>query len=296
MGIEEFLNYEKENKKVSSNTIEAYKQDMYEFQRFLSSRGISSLKDATNTTVVAYLMELKNDGKAKATVNRKLSSMRAFYRFLVNNGEVKDNPTEDIKSPRIARKEIAYLTIEEVNTLLELPDDSIKGKRDRAMLEVLYATGIRVSEIVELKLSDVNMRMGFVTCNGNHAKARIVPIGTPAKKALADYIENSRKVLMRKQDAEAMDGILFANYVGEPFTRQGFWKVLKRYGEKTDFADKITPQVLRNSFAVHMVQNGIDMLSLQELMGHEDITATQVYFGVAKSRIKDAYDRTHPRA
>lgn len=296
MGITEFLNYLTENKKMSANTVEAYRQDILAFQKFLKSKGVLSFEDATNTIVVAYLMELKNNGKAKATVNRKLASVRAFYRFLLSNGAIKENPTDDIKSPKIARKDISFLTIEEVEKLLSMPNDTIKGKRDRAMLEVLYATGIRVSEIIELKLSDANLRMGFVKCNGNHGKARIVPMGGPAKKALNDYIENSRNALMKSQDPDDPEGFLFVNYVGEPFTRQGFWKVLKQYGKKTEFADKITPQILRNSFAIHMVQNGIDMKSLQELMGHEDIVATQIYFGVTKNRIKDIYDRTHPRA
>ena len=250
MEINDFIEYLSMQKKMSVNTVEAYRQDIQAFQAFMTARNDGQLKDATNTVVVAYLMELKNSGKSKSTVNRKLSSIRAYYRYLLNKGELKVNPTDDIKSPRIARKEISYLSIEEVEKLLEMPDDSVKGKRDRALLEVLYATGIRVSEVIELKLSDANLRMGFIKCSGKHAKARIVPMGLPARKALEDYLENSRAVLMRTVDFENPDSILFVNYIGEPFTRQGLWKILKQYGEKAGIDEQITPQTLRNSFAM----------------------------------------------
>ncbi|MGI6212741.1 MAG: tyrosine recombinase [Anaerovoracaceae bacterium] len=296
MLIDDFLKYLQEEKEMSLNTIEAYKKDVIAFQNYLNEEGINDPTMATNTAIIAYLVELKNEGKAKSTVNRKLASIRSFYRYLMKNGLIDQNPTEDIKSPKIARKKIQYLSIPEVNKLLEMPDDSVKGKRDRAMLEVLYATGIRVSEIIEMRKKDVNLELGFVTCTGNHGKARIVPMGRPAIRATRDYMENSRKILMKNQDSEAPDSYLFVNYNGESFTRQGFWKVMKSYGEKAGLSEKLTPQILRNSFAMHLVHNGIDIKSLQELMGHEDISATQVYFGNTKNRIKGVYDRTHPRA
>ena len=296
MIVNDFLEYIQSAKKVSGNTVAAYKQDIRAFGRFLNDNGIEDYKDATNTQVVAYLMELKQTGKSKATVNRKLASIRAFYRYLQNQGFVAQNPTEGIKSPKISRKEISYLSIAEVEHLLEMPDDSIKGLRDRAMLEVLYATGIRVSEIIELKVSDANLTMGFVKCNGNHGRARIVPMGKPARRALKAYLDKSRPELVKDQPEDGPDSPLFVNYMGEIFTRQGFWKILKQYGKDAGLEDKLTPQTLRNSFAMHMVQNGIDMKSLQELMGHEDILATQVYFEHMRNRIKDVYDKTHPRA
>lgn len=299
MNADDFLEYITNNRKVSENTVAAYRQDIQAFGRFLTQSGIEEFSQATNTQVVSYLMQLKQAGKSKATVNRKLASIRALYRYLQGKGEVQENPTEGIKSPKINRKEISYLTIEEVEALLASPDDSVKGKRDRAMLEVLYATGIRVSEIIELRLADVNLHMGFVMCNGNHGRARIVPMGGPARKALQAYLDESRPALVRQQEEEpdpGQDAPLFVNYMGEQFTRQGFWKILKQYGKEADLEEKLTPQTLRNSFAMHMVQNGIDMKSLQELMGHEDILATQVYFEHMRNRIKDIYDRTHPRA
>jgi len=291
-----FLQYLRETKKMSSNTVEAYNRDIDAYDRFLNARG-SSLETATNTDVVAYLMDLKSEGKSKSTVNRKLASLRIFYKFMISTGRLSKDPTEEIKSPKIARKDIDYLSIEEVEALLATPDDSLKGKRDRALLEMLYATGVRVSEIIEMRLQDVNLKMGFVSCSGTHGRARIVPMGKPAMAALADYLEHSRKIMMKNEnDPDDPAGMLFVNYLGGPMTRQGFWKILKQYGTKAGVEEKLTPQTLRNSFAMHMVQNGVDIKSLQELMGHEDISATQVYFGETKNRIKDIYDRCHPRA
>lgn len=295
MRFTEFIEYLNVEKKASENTKEAYRRDMEAFEQFLSERGIDSADHAGSADVAAYLMELKKEGRSKATANRKLSSIRTYYRFLIRKGIITSNPTEDIKSPKIERKALEYLTIEEVEQLLEAPDDSIKGLRDRAMLEVLYATGIRVSEIIELKMKDINLRMGFITCNGEHGRARIVPMGVMARKAMDEYILNSRKALMKDKE-DGPESVVFVNYMGEPFSRQGFWKVLKQYGKMVNLEDKITPHVLRTSFAVHMVQNGADLKSLQELMGHEDITATQIYLSVTKNRIKNVYDRTHPRA
>ena len=295
MITDDFEKYLSINRKMSENTIEAYGRDIDAYARFLATRG-KELDEATNTDVVAYLMDLKSSGKSRSTVNRKLASLRIFYKFMISSGRLTDDPTEEIRSPKIARKDIDYISYEDVLKLLEMPDDSIKGKRDRALFEVLYATGVRVSEIIEMRLADVNLRMGFVSCSGTHGRARIVPMGIPAKEALTDYLEHSRSIMLKDQDPDDPASMLFVNYLGEPMTRQGFWKILKQYGEKAGIEDKLTPQTLRNSFAMHMVQNGIDIKSLQELMGHEDISATQVYFGEQKNRIKDVYDRCHPRA
>lgn len=295
MITEDFERYLSGTKKMSANTIEAYRRDIDAYTRFLAARG-KEPDQATNTDVVAYLMDLKSAGKSRSTVNRKLASLRIFYKFLIGTGRMTEDPTEEIRSPKIARKDIDFISYEDVLALLATPDNSIKGKRDRALFEVLYATGVRVSEIIEMKLADVNLRMGFVSCSGSHGRARIVPMGVPAKEALTDYLEHSRRIMLKDQDPDDPESMLFVNYLGEPMTRQGFWKILKQYGEKAGIEDKLTPQTLRNSFAMHMVQNGIDIKSLQELMGHEDISATQVYFGEQKNRIKDVYDRCHPRA
>lgn len=291
-----FITYLKEEKKTAANTCQAYERDIKAFGNFLTGRGINALHEAMETDVAAYLLELKNSGKSRSTANRKLSSLRTFYKFLVKQGIMSVNPVDDIKAPRIEKKELSYLTIEEVETLLEAPDNSVKGIRDRAILEVMYATGLRVSEVIELKMGDVNLRMGFITCSGAHGRARIVPMGAIARRALDNYILNSRLYLMRDKGSEEPDSPLFVNYQGEAFSRQGLWKLMKQYGKQVGLEEKLTPHILRTSFAVHMVQNGADLKSLQELMGHEDIMATQIYLSVTKNRIKDVYDRTHPRA
>lgn len=293
MYIDGFFEYLKTERKMSKNTLEAYKRDVIEFAEFEKSRKITDLRETQGTEVVAFLLQLKNDGKSAATVNRKLASIRAFYNYLRINDQVTANPTQNIKSPRIERKAIEYLTLEEVDRLLSVPDDSLIGQRDRAMLELLYATGIRVTELIEANLEDINLRMGFITCAGEQSKARIIPIGRPARAALESYIYDARPAIVKeKKDQKS----LFVNYTGERITRQGMWKILKEYGRRAGLEEKLTPNVLRNSFAVHMIQNGADLKSLQELMGHEDISATQIYLTVTKNRIKDVYDRTHPRA
>lgn len=292
--LNDFINYLSAEKKMAQNSLEAYKRDVLEFAEVIREKQNLSLNEASNTEVVAYLLKLKNEGKSAATVNRKVASLRAFYNYLTEQKIISGNPTTNIKSPKIERKSIEYLTIEEVDELLSIPDRSIKGLRDRAILELLYATGIRVSEIVEMNLDDVNLRMGFVTCTGEHGKARIIPMGRPSRAAVEEYIYEVRPKFLK--DDPNGERALFVNYSGNRLTRQGLWKLLKEYAKLAGIENKLTPQTLRNSFAVHMIQNGADLKSLQELMGHEDISATQIYLTVSKNRIKEVYDKTHPRA
>lgn len=291
--VEKFIESLQYDKKVSKNTLDAYSNDLKGFREFANKRGIYRLEETNKADIAAFLMELKSTGKSKSTVNRKLASVRAFFKFLIKEGRITDNPADGIKVPKIERKEIEYLTVEEIDKLLSMPDDSAKGKRDKALLELMYATGLRVAEVISLKPSDVNVRLGFVTCTGEVGKARIIPIGKIAKSALEDYIYEARKDLV-KIDNENVP--LFLNYFGEPLTRQGVWKIIKKYGEQAGLGEDVKPQILRNSFAAHMVENGADIKSLQELLGHEDIAATQVYLSVKKSRIKDVYDKAFPRA
>lgn len=291
--IEEFLEYLKKTKKKAPNTVEAYGRDVQEYSSFIDGREAGDVARANNADVVAFLLELKNGGKSAATVNRKLASVRMFYGFLIEKGVVSENPTMDIKSPKIERKEIKFLTIEEMEILLGAPDSSVKGKRDRAILELLYATGIRVTELVEANVSDLNLMMGFITCMGEQSTPRIVPIGRPAREVLTEYLADTRKQLLKGNEEETA---LFTNYYGKRITRQGLWKILKEYGKKTGLEEKLTPNAIRNSFAVHMIQNGADLKSLQEMLGHEDISATQIYLTVTERSIKDVYDKTHPRA
>ena len=289
-----FIDYLRSEKKMASNSLDAYNRDVSEFAEFVSSKNTASITDVTGTEVIAFLHALKAQDKASSTINRKLASIRSFYNFLQREGIVRENPTMNIKSPKVARKSIDYLEIEEIEKLVSAPDDSAKGKRDRAILETMYATGMRVTEVIDADVVDINLRMGFITCEGaNVARARIVPLGRPARNALLEYLENGRPEMIKKHpDEEA----LFVNVNGARITRQGIWKMLKEYGTKAGVEKKLTPNIIRNSFAVHMLQNVADLKSLQELMGHEDITATQVYLSATKSRIKDVYDRAHPRA
>ena len=261
------------------------------------------MSQAGEAEVVSYVMSLKQENKAASTIKRKLASLRNFYSYLVKNGTIKENPISGIKSPKTVRKEIEYLQLDELEGVFKLPFTGVKGIRDKAMIELLYATGIRVREFVELRLCDVNLKLGFITCTGEFGKARIIPMGTYCKKAIDDYLNEARPKLISKgtddentDESSTSQEALFLNRMGKQMTRQGIWKILKEYSNAAGLGDKLTPQTLRNSFAAHMIQNGADLKSLQELMGHEDATATQIYLSLTKNRIKDVYDRTHPRA
>ena len=293
MYIEQFIDYLKSEKKMAPNSLDAYGRDIRDFEQFLSERGSAGLPGATRNDVTAFLNKLKADGRSPSTLNRKMASIRTFYNYLQDKHVITDNPARGVKTPRVEKKELEYLSIKEIDKLLESPDDSLKGRRDRAILEVLYATGIKVSELIDANLEDVNFRMGFITCYGESRKTRIIPMGRPARAALEDYVYEVRDQLLGENKDEPA---LFVNYYGKRLTRQGLWKVLKEYGEKSGIKHKLTPNTLRNSFAVHMLQNGADLKSLQELMGHEDISATQVYLAATTNHIKDVYDRSHPRA
>ena len=301
--IEKFAAEIKTKKGVSDNSLAAYIADISEFAALAQKRGIQELSQAGEAEVVSYVMSLKQENKAASTIKRKLASLRNFYSYLVKNGTIKENPISGIKSPKTVRKEIEYLQLDELEGVFKLPFTGVKGIRDKAMIELLYATGIRVREFVELRLCDVNLKLGFITCTGEFGKARIIPMGTYCKKAIDDYLNEARPKLLNKgtddentDESAASQEALFLNRMGKQMTRQGIWKILKEYSNAAGLGDKLTPQTLRNSFAAHMIQNRADLKSLQELMGHEDATATQIYLSLTKNRIKDVYDRTHPRA
>jgi len=293
MYTEEFVQYLQKEKRMAKNTLEAYRRDVLHFISFEGSRGITDVSDTSGTDIIAYLHNLKAKGKSASTVNRKLASIRSYFNYLLKQGSVSENPTSGIKTPKIQRKELEFLSIDEMNRLLGSPDQSLKGYRDTAILEVLYATGIKVTELIEANVEDVNFRMGFITCATMSNRARIVPLGRPARAALEEYVYDIRDKFLKDNKDETA---LFVNFYGQRITRQGLWKMLREYGERAGIEQKITPNIIRNSFAVHMLQNGADLKALQELMGHEDISATQVYLAATKSRIKDVYDKTHPRA
>ena len=292
--MDAFIDYLKNTKNKAENTLVAYRRDLQAFETFLQGRGEKHLDDCRESDAAAYILELNNESKSKATINRKISSLRAFYDFKMEEGVVKSNPFQRIKSAKNDKRQIEFLTVEEVNHMLTLPDDSAKGLRDRAILEFMYGTGARVTELVRLRFTDINLRMNFVTLKDNEGESRIVPIGSYASKALKEYIDNAFEEI--KGDEREDDDYLFINFRGQPLTRQGIWKILKEYGKEMDIEDKMTPQILRNSFAVHILQNGGDLKTLQELMGFEDMSVGIAYLAVLNVRIRDVYNRTHPRA
>ena len=249
MSIQLYEDYLRNERKMSDNTVQSYIRDIRHFDEFVRSRGLEDVQKASNADVVAFLMNLKTAGRSKSTVNRKLASIRMFFDFLQKGGAVKTNPADDIKSPKIEKREIEFISVDEIERLLSLPDNTNKGKRDRAILELLYATGIRAGELIDMKVSDVNLRMGFIKCDSGRSKARIVPMGRLCRKAMEDYILDVREKMLRGRESE----ILFVNYIGQPMTRQGLWKITKEYGEKAGLDISLTPQIIRNSFAVHML-------------------------------------------
>lgn len=293
MSLEKFRLYLSDVKEKSPNTIEAYLRDLSDFISFLKERNKGDIGSADNADVVSYIMSMRDIKLSKATINRRISSLKAYYRFAVEKGCAPHNPAIDIKAPKMERKAVDFLSVEEIENILKRPDESYKGMRDLAMLEVMYGTGIKVSELIELKLSDVNMTMGFISVSINPANARIVPIGSYAKKALSRYISQGRPHFAKKSGEERE--CLFLNYMGLPFTRQGCWKIIKEYG-KLSGIEVVSPHIFRNSFAVHMLQNGADVKAVQELLGNVDMQSMEIYLALARVKIRDVYNRTHPRA
>lgn len=290
--LNHYIKYLTVEKEIAENTLNAYKRDVTNFIKFLKEKYINELQEINKTTVITYILSLKDMGRASSTISRNIASIRSFCNYLILQGILKSDPTVGIDSPNIPKKTPDYLLQEEIELLLEQPDNSVKGIRDKAILEVLYATGIRVSELIDLTLEDVNLKMGFISCNGEHGKARIIPLGNISKEAVTRYINESRNCLIKDPNEKA----LFVNYTGEKMSRQGLWKIIKHYTKKSKIDKQITPQILRHSFAVHLVQNGADLKSVQELLGHSDISTTQIYSEMIKNRIKEVYDRSHPRA
>ncbi len=290
--VEEYTSFMTNVGHKSSNTVESYKRDVTQYITYLYNSGLSDVAAATKTTVLSYLLSLQKKGKASSTVSRTLASLRSFYMFMVQNGNVSVNPTLNLEAPHVEKKMPQILSGREVEILLEQPNvTDNKGMRDKAMLELLYATGIRVSELINLEISDVNIPMSFIRCRGGK-KERIIPIGNKAKDALVKYIEKARLEMIKEQNETA----LFVNCSGMRLSRQGFWKLIKHYQQEAGIKTDITPHTLRHSFAAHLLENGADLQSIQEMMGHADISSTQVYSRVVNSKIKDVYSRTHPRA
>ncbi len=290
--LQDYLNYLLAEKKISKHTFVAYKADIEKFLAYLHEKSVDDWGKISKTFVIGYVLKLKEEGRASSTILRNISAIRSFSDFLILKGILKVDPTLGIDIPQGKKTDVEYLTIEEIELLLSQPDESMKGIRDRAILETLYGTGVKVSELIDLKVEDVNIRMKFITCSGDHGKPRIIPLGKMAAEALRKYMEEFRKKIVKGEDEHAF----FLNLSGTGLSRQGLWKIIKKYAAESNLGKEITPVTLRHSFGVHLVQNGADLKSVQELMGHSDISTTQIYADIIKYRLKEVYDRTHPRA
>ena len=289
--IKNFLEFLKIDKKLSNNTLQSYERDIMQFYRYLESKKLNYTK-ITQEDIKEYLEYLGNEGKKTSSISRGLASIRSFYQYELRTKKIKKDPTIDVQSPKVEKKAPSILSSQEIELLLEQPKNiDLKGIRDKAMLEFAYATGMRVTEIISLNIEDVNLDEGYVVCKGA-TRQRTIPLGTLSLKALKEYVQNARDVLIRDGSEKA----LFVNTNGRRLTRQGFWKIIKFYKEQAHITKDITPHVLRHSFATHLLQNGADLKSIQTMLGHSDISSTQVYMQFQDDSIKNIYKKAHPRA
>ena len=289
--IKLFLNFLQNDKKLSDNTLQSYRRDITQFESYVEENQIDYTK-VSEKEVKDYLEYLQEIGKKSSTVSRNLASIRSFYQYLVRTKKVLVDPTNNIQAPKIEKRVPSILTAKEVELLLEQPQNvDLKGIRDKAMLEFAYATGMRVTEIISLNLEDVNFEEAYVSCKTG-TKQRNIPLGTMSLKALKDYVEEARPYLIKDEGVKS----LFVNINGKRLTRQGFWKIVKYYKEQAHITKEITPHVLRHSFATHLLQNGADLKAIQSMLGHSDISSTQVYMQFQDEGLKNVYRNTHPRA
>lgn len=290
--LDEYTRFLADERHKSHNTIEAYKRDINQYIVYLDETTGKDVTDATQATVTGYLDMLLNKGRSPSTVSRVLAALKSFYLFLTDCGNIIENPASLLEAPKHKKKPPHILSNDEINRLLASPScDDCKGIRDKAMLELLYATGIRVSELINLDVCDVNLQMNFIRCRGSR-KERVIPIGNAASDAASAYISKARPRLIHSGKEQA----LFVNISGLRLTRQGFWKIIKYYGKAAQIQSDITPHTLRHSFAAHLIKNGADLESIKEMMGHADISSTQVYSNLIDEHLRDVYSRTHPRA
>ena len=289
--LKDYESYLITEKRASANTVSSYLRDVQQFAAALECKGVE-LTQALTQDVVEYTDALIRRGKSPATVTRSVASIKSFYTCLVSWGVVEQNPAKGVATARVERKLPQVLTGQEVELFLEQPDClEPKGCRDRAMLELLYATGIRVSELIALDVDDVNLPSGMLKCFGK-GKERLIPLYPAAVRALKEYLRTVRPQLVDTAEETA----LFVNMNGERMSRQGFWKIIKFYQEKAGIEKEITPHTLRHSFAAHLLENGADLRAIQEMLGHADISSTQIYTHMVKGRLKDVYQKAHPRA
>lgn len=289
--IREFIGYLHNVKITSGNTEVSYLRDLKKMAAWFAEKGITQASQVSADALEAYIRFLEEQQFASSTISRSVASARAFFQYEFHEGRIIENPTENLHPPKVQKKAPEILTVEEVELLMKQPDiATAKGMRDKAMLELLYATGMRVSELIHLKISDVNLSLGYVNCC-ECGKCRIIPIGNVCKKSLHKYMDKARGILVQNSDTEE----LFTNCSGKAMSRQGFWKVLKGYADEAGICRDITPHTLRHSFAVHMLQNGADVRSVQEMLGHSDVATTQIYLNMNLNHMRNVYMKAHPR-
>lgn len=289
--LKHFFEFLENDKKLSDNTLQSYKRDLKQFRNYLEACELHYNK-VKEDDIKDYIRELQENGKKASSISRGIASIRSFYQFVLKNRKIKIDPTENIQSPKIEKRIPSVLTAKEVELLLDQPKDvDLKGIRDKAMLEFAYATGMRVTEMISLNMEDVNLEEGYVICKTGN-KQRNIPLGNMSLNALKEYVEEARDILVKTEGEEA----LFVNINGSRLTRQGFWKIIKFYKEQAHITKDITPHVLRHSFATHLLQNGADLKAIQTMLGHSDISSTQVYMQFQDEGLKNVYRKAHPRA
>jgi integrase/recombinase XerD len=297
--IQSFLNHLSIEKGFSKNTTEAYKNDLHQLASFVEELAVGQGYDprwyaVDRNLLISYILDLKERNYAPATVARKVAAAKSFFNFLIAEKVLDSDPAENISSPKVGKPLPKPLSAAEVRALLEEPArlSSPEAKRDKAMLELLYGGGMRVSELVSMNTSDLNLGAGFVRCFGKGSKERIIPIHEKATQSLEEYLEKARPLLLRNRDEAA----LFLNRRGERLTRQGFWLIIKAYAKSADIKTEVTPHTLRHSFATHMLSGGADLRAVQELLGHANISSTQIYTHLTSEHVRQAYEKAHPRA
>ena len=292
--IQEFSDYLRIEKRNSPHTISAYRCDLIRFSAGLSGKKLDSI---TTANIRSFLISLKSQGMSASSVARSLSSIKSFFKYLCQDKQLKNNPAIILETPKRWRKLPDVLTHEDVEKLLKGPDLNSKlGLRDKAMLEILYASGLRVSELVSLKISQLNLEVGYLRTLGKGSKERIVPIGTLAKRAVENYLLNSRRALISSRKDGRKADELFLTRRGLGMTRQGFWKILKGYVAKVNIKPSVSPHILRHAFATHLLERGADLRSVQQMLGHSDISTTQIYTHILGKRMLEIYQQFHPRS
>lgn len=290
--IEEFLSYITVERGMANNTISSYKRDLGKFFGYLKAQKIDSVEDVSRQMITSFMLSERDKNMSPNSVSRELACIKSFFKFLVKENKIKEDVANIIESPKLWKKLPSTLSIDEVESLLRGPNiRDWLGIRDRSCLELMYATGMRVSEIVSLKMNDLNMEIGFVKCIGKGSKERIIPFGKKARESILRYMDKSRPRFLKNMTSN----ILFLTRRGRPMSRQTFWKIIKKYARSAGIRKRITPHSLRHSFATHILERGADLRVVQEMLGHSDISTTQIYTHVTKDRLKSIHQKFHPR-